>query len=147
MFFASNIKDGNEETVEGNNKEVVEKVELGPPTPVYVFEKKDHFKEEDGWVKRKITAYNVGDPSQTDDTPCIGASNEDLCKLIDEGINVCAANFVELGTELEIGGLGTCYVLDRMNKRYTEEVDIAFPRDKKEEALFFGADLYVRVNR
>jgi 3D (Asp-Asp-Asp) domain-containing protein len=84
------------------------------------------------WSEYKtVTAYNVGDTSQTDDTPCIGASNVDLCKLVKLGIPICAANFVPLGSKLKIEGYGECYVLDRMNKKYNQRVDIAFPKGDK----------------
>lgn len=69
-----------------------------------------------------VTAYNSV-PWQTDDTPCIGAEGTDICKIYESGENVCAANFVALGTELHVEGLGTCIVRDRMNKRYHKRVD------------------------
>ena len=80
---------------------------------------------------RFVTAYNVGDSSQTDNSPCVGASNLDLCKLVKYGVPVCAANFVPLGSKLKIEGYGECYVLDRMNKKYSDRVDIAFPKGDK----------------
>jgi len=87
-----------------------------------------------------VTMYNVGDPAQTDDTPCIGASNLDLCELIKKGVKVCATNDFPLGTELTIQGMGTCYVLDRMNPRFTGKhyLDYALPPGLKEDALRFG---------
>ena len=69
-----------------------------------------------------VTAYNSV-PAQTDDTPCIGAQGTDICKIYEAGENICAANFVALGTKLEVEGLGTCIVRDRMNARYTHRVD------------------------
>lgn len=69
-----------------------------------------------------VTAYNSV-PAQTDDTPCIGAQGTDICKIYEAGENVCAANFVPLGTKIEVEGLGTCVVRDRMNARYYERVD------------------------
>jgi 3D (Asp-Asp-Asp) domain-containing protein len=69
-----------------------------------------------------VTAYNSV-PWQTDDTPCIGAQNTDICEIYARGENVCAANFVPLGTILEVEGLGTCVVRDRMNARYHYRVD------------------------
>jgi len=85
-----------------------------------------------------VTAYNVGVVAQTDNTPCIGASGDDLCQLVDQNINVCAANFVPLGTYLEIEGLGKCQVLDRMNIRYAYRVDIAMGPDEIAQAKEFG---------
>jgi len=89
-----------------------------------------------------VSMYNVGDPSQTDDSPCIGASNKDLCKLIKRGINVCASNYFSIGTKLNFNGLGVCVVEDRMNSRYsggnTIYVDWALPKEFKNEAMKWG---------
>lgn len=71
---------------------------------------------------RRVSAYNSV-PEQTDETPCIGASGDDLCVLYAQGINICASNAFPLGTELQVEGLGECIVLDRMNRRYPESVD------------------------
>ncbi len=87
---------------------------------------------------RYITAYNVGVIAQTDNTPCIGASGDNLCQLVEQNINVCAANFVPLGTYLEIEGVGRCKVLDRMNARYISRVDIAMGPDEIVKAERFG---------
>ena len=87
---------------------------------------------------RKITMYNAGDPLQCDNTPCISASGDNICNLLAKGKNICAANFVPLGTMLEIEGLGTCEVLDRMNSRYPENVDWAMEAHQKQEAINFG---------
>ncbi|MDA0208078.1 MAG: 3D domain-containing protein [bacterium] len=69
-----------------------------------------------------VSAYNSV-PWQTDDTPCIGAEGTNICEIYARGEGVCAANFVPLGTILEIDGLGTCTVRDRMNARYNVRVD------------------------
>ncbi len=69
-----------------------------------------------------VTAYNSV-PGQTDATPCIGAQGTDICALLEAGLDTCAANFVPLGTMLEVEGLGTCEVRDRMNARYHYRVD------------------------
>lgn len=74
------------------------------------------------FMKVAVTAYNSV-PGQTDATPCIGAQGTDICQLLAEGSNTCAANFVALGTVLEVDGLGTCVVRDRMNARYHYRVD------------------------
>lgn len=87
---------------------------------------------------RYVTAYNVGVVAQTDNTPCIGASGDNLCELVERGQNVCAANFVQLGTYLEIEGIGKCLVLDRMNPRYSSRVDIAMGPDEINQAKEFG---------
>ncbi len=72
--------------------------------------------------KMTVTAYNSV-PWQTDDTPCIGAQGTDICAIYASGENVCAANFVPLGTILHVEGLGDCTVRDRMNARYHYRVD------------------------
>lgn len=69
-----------------------------------------------------VTAYNSV-PWQTDATPCIGAQGTDICEIYELGENVCAANFVPLGTVLVVDGLGECTVRDRMNSRYYYRVD------------------------
>lgn len=97
-------------------------------------------------IVREVTAYNVGIQEQTSDDPCIGAAGQDLCRLVRRGVNVCAANFVELGTVLRIEGYGECVVLDRMNSRFPHRVDIAMAEDEVEEALEFGvSDRVVEV--
>lgn len=75
-----------------------------------------------GGVVRSVSAYNSV-PEQTDSTPCIGASGDNLCELYALGQNICASNAFPLGTQITVDGLGTCIVLDRMNRRYTETVD------------------------
>jgi 3D (Asp-Asp-Asp) domain-containing protein len=87
---------------------------------------------------RVVTAYNAGDPNQTDDTPCIDASNTNICKALEQGELRCAANFVPLGTFLHIDKIGVCKVTDRTNKRYRNRVDLAFMKDQYKEAINFG---------
>jgi 3D (Asp-Asp-Asp) domain-containing protein len=89
-------------------------------------------------IAREVTAYNVGVREQTSDTPCIGASGRNLCKLVEQEVKVCAANFVPLGTILRIEEYGMCVVLDRMHKRFSHRVDIAMKEDEIEEARQFG---------
>lgn len=74
------------------------------------------------YMKVAVTAYNSV-PWQTDATPCIGARGADICAYLKAGSNTCAANFVPIGTVLEVEGLGTCVVRDRMNRRYWYRVD------------------------
>jgi len=95
-------------------------------------------------VIREVSAYNAGDPYQTDDTPCISASGDNICQLLAQGQLICAANFVPLGTKLYIDNYGECTVLDRLNSRYTNRVDVAMQAHEKERALNFGLQkLYV----
>ena len=99
-----------------------------------------------GGTIRYVTAYNVGDPNQCDDTPCIAANNKDICEAVNRGELHCAANFVPLGTLLHIDKVGTCIVSDRMNRRYRNRVDIAMPLTEVKKALRFGKQkLYVEV--
>ena len=87
---------------------------------------------------RIVTAYNVGDPNQCDDTPCISANNENICDALDAGEMRCAANFVPLGTRLYVANVGICLVTDRTNRRYRHRVDIAMKKHEKQKALRFG---------
>ena len=87
---------------------------------------------------REVTAYNVGVKRQADDTPCIGSTGEDLCRLVARGLKVCAANFVAPETVLNIEGYGECVVLDRMHRRFSHRVDIAMREDEIDKALEFG---------
>ena len=87
---------------------------------------------------RIVTAYNVGDPNQTDDTPCIDAKNSNICEALDQGELRCAANFVKLGTKIHIDQVGTCLVTDRTNRRYKNRVDVAMKKHEKKKALKFG---------
>jgi 3D (Asp-Asp-Asp) domain-containing protein len=94
----------------------------------------------------RVTAYTVGDPAQTDASPCIGAGNENLCRALAKGEKVCAANFVPLNTYLHIRGHGIYRVADRMHGRFENSVDIAMAAHQKHKAVKFGAqDLPVRV--
>ena len=71
-----------------------------------------------------MTAYNSLE-GQTDSTPCITANGFDLCKHgIEDSI---AANFLRFGTKVripELFGDRVFVVRDRMNKRYTQRIDI-----------------------
>ena len=87
---------------------------------------------------RVVTAYNVGDPRQTDDTPCISANGENICRALAQGEMRCAANFVPLGSHLYVDKIGVCLVTDRMNRRYRNRVDIAMRKDEYRKARRFG---------
>ena len=87
---------------------------------------------------RVVTAYNAGDPGQTDDTPCISASGENICKALATGKKRCAANFVPLGSRLHVDKIGVCLVTDRTNRRYRNRVDIAMQKNEYDKALRFG---------
>ena len=89
-------------------------------------------------IVRKVTAYNVGDPKQTHSRPCIGASGDNLCDLVKRGVNVCAANFVPLGSKLYVEKFGQCVVLDKMNARFGNRVDLAMKKSEYGRAKKFG---------
>lgn len=93
---------------------------------------------ESGGIIREVTMYNVGDPNQTDDSPCISANGENICNAVALGYKRCAANFVPLGTDLYIDNYGECKVTDRMNSRYKNRVDIAVSADEYQRAINFG---------
>lgn len=98
---------------------------------------------------REITAYNAGDPAQTDDNPCVGAYGDNICNLLEQGKNVFASNAYQKGTKLQIiapnGWEMQGVVLDRMNSRYTNRIDIAMAKNEKERAVKFGVqNLIVR---
>ena len=95
---------------------------------------------------RIVTAYNAGDPKQTDNTPCISANGENLCKALAKGEKRCAANFVPLGSSLYVDKFGVCVVTDRTNKRYRNRVDIAMQKDEYRKARRFGRQkLHVKI--
>lgn len=86
---------------------------------------------------RTVTAY-TSHVAQTDATPCIGATGGNICHLYhDDGMRICAANFVPFGTELHVGGYGECVVMDRMHSRHGQRVDIYMGYDY-EAAMKWG---------
>lgn len=86
---------------------------------------------------RIVTAYNVGDPAQTDDSPCIGATGQDLCAALEQGIKVVATNELPLYSKVSING-EVYTVLDRTNSRYHYRYDIAFPLQQMQESRAWG---------
>ena len=95
---------------------------------------------------REISAYNSGDSSQTDDSPCIGAWGDNICELLEQGVIVYAANFVPYKTILNVDKIGQGIVLDRLNSRYKNRVDVAMRLDEKQRAINFGVQrLSVKV--
>lgn len=84
---------------------------------------------------RILTAYNSL-PEQTDDTPCITANGFDVCEHWTE--DTIAANFLKFGTKVripELFGDRIFIVRDRMNKRYSDRVDI-WMKDKTDARVF-----------
>lgn len=102
--------------------------------------------DEQGRTFREVTAYNVGDPDQTDGSPCLTADGTNACNELARGVKICAANFVPIGTKLIVKGIGTCTVKDRMNSRFENRIDIAMQAHEKERARKFGLrNLEVRI--
>lgn len=93
---------------------------------------------EEGGTIREITAYNAGDPTQTDSSPCISANGENICLALEKGYKRCAANFVPFGTILRIQNYGDCLVVDRLNSKFRNRVDIAMAVGEKKKAIAFG---------
>ena len=116
-----------------------------PMMSPFLYSKNQYYKVTSETI-RVVTAYNVGDPSQTDDTPCISANGENICRALANGEMRCAANFVPLGSRLYVDKIGVCLVTDRMNKRYRNRVDIAMQKDEYRKALRFGQQkLHVKI--
>lgn len=85
-----------------------------------------------------ITAYNAGDENQCDNDPCISASGDNICKLLDMGVNVCAFNDVPFYTIIKVDSLGECVVLDRISSKYSDRLDWAMKKDEITKANNFG---------
>ena len=105
-------------------------------SPVLIHKNQKYFVKSE--TIRIVTAYNAGDSSQTDDTPCISANGENLCAALAKGQKRCAANFVPLGSSLYVDKIGVCLVTDRTNKRYRNRVDIAMQKSEYHKARRFG---------
>ena len=84
---------------------------------------------------RTITAYTLGRVEENDDSPCIGAYNNDLCELAKKGVQVCATREFPKGTLLRIGDI-ECIVLDKTSKKYANRVDVAMLN--YDQAMEFG---------
>lgn len=112
--------------------EVIPSTIDAPSLPVSVLE--DHFRGAPKMVvapigtTRTVTAYSSR-PEETDDTPCVSADGSDICRRHELGETLCAANFVPLGTILAVEEVGTCVVSDRMNRKYSDRVDLYFGKD------------------
>jgi 3D (Asp-Asp-Asp) domain-containing protein len=87
--------------------------------------------------KAIATAYNL-EAAQTDNSPCIGAGNHNLCAILEENPSKCivATRLYPLHRKLLIEGFGECEVLDRTAKKYGSRIDILF--ETREEAKEFG---------
>jgi len=90
----------------------------------------------DAGTYRETSAY-TSEVAQTDSSPCISATGDDICKLYQEGTKIVASNAFPLGTKVYVEGYGEAVVLDRMNSRYSENVDVYFGKDTQ-RALQWG---------
>lgn len=72
-----------------------------------------------GKVKTMTVSAYTSEVGQTDASPEVGATGENIYKLLQKGIRTCASNDYKFGTKLIIPGIGECVVKDRMNRRYT----------------------------
>lgn len=95
-------------------------------------------RKEPTYLTAELTMYNAGVPAQTDASPCISASGDNICSLIAKGTNVCASNFLPLGVRIRVKDLGECVILDRMATRYSTRIDWALPADKVKDAVKWG---------
>jgi len=80
-------------------------------------------------TEKIITAYN-SEIGQTDDSPCITANGFNVCEHGQE--DTIAANFLQFGTKVripELFGERVFIVRDRMNKRFSNRVDVWMIRD------------------
>lgn len=86
--------------------------------------------EEEAWKVAEFSAYTASS-DETDASPLIMASG----KMVYVGAIACPRT-VELGSRVEVRGVGSFVCEDRMNARYTEHFDIF--KLTKEEAYKFG---------
>lgn len=85
-----------------------------------------------------VTAYSSR-VQETDSTPEIGATGQNIYKLYLKHDNTCASNDYSFGMILVIPGLGTCTIRDRMNQRYNGKGHIDFYMGyNTKQALQFG---------
>lgn len=75
-------------------------------------------------IKARVTGYNTVE-AQTDQTPCISATGDDICGRND--VVACPRN-LKLGTKVEIDGK-TYFCLDRTAKKFDGRFDISCDKD------------------
>jgi 3D (Asp-Asp-Asp) domain-containing protein len=72
----------------------------------------------------EISAYNTV-PEQTDSSPCIAASGDNICGRND--VVACSRQY-KLGTKFVINGK-TYTCLDRLASKYDHRIDVSFDKD------------------
>lgn len=85
-------------------------------------------------IMRTITAYTLS-PQENDDTPTIGAWNDNLAELQKQGVQVCASRLYPRGTKLKVGNI-QCEVYDKISEKYKERIDVLV--DNSQTAREFG---------
>lgn len=94
-----------------------------------------------------VSAYNAGDPAQCNGDPCISATGDNICLLLEQGINVCALNDIPFYTILEVEEMGECVVLDRTSTKFSGRVDWAMKKDEYDRAVKFGVkNLIIKIS-
>lgn len=73
----------------------------------------------------ETSAYTYRE-EETDNSPCISASGDNVCELDARGDRSCAANWLPFGTRINVEGFGICTVRDRMHRRFTSRLDLGF---------------------
>lgn len=139
LFQALKIPAGRYKALDEQNAPSTKDPKSSPLTsqsPVARYETRDQ-------TIREVSAYNTGDVNQGSGDPCISADGENICLALENGYSRCAANFVPFGTELLIENFDRswrfqCVVVDRMNKRYYNRVDIAMKKEERSRAIKFG---------
>ena len=84
--------------------------------------------------QRVVTAYSMS-RDECDETPTIGAWNDDLAVLQARGIQVCATRLYPRGTKLRIGEI-ECVVFDRTSEAYADRIDLL--KSDKQSAYEWG---------
>lgn len=106
-------------------------------------------KEADIVTNFYISAYNSL-PGQTDDTPCITASGLDVCERNMEDIVATNYRYLPFGSIIkipELFGNKEFIVHDRMNKRYTNTLDIWMKDYKTAKAFgrkYVEVEIYIK---
>jgi len=129
-----------------NNLSIVETAQAASPV--------ETTESNEAGIVRKVTAYNLMS-GQTDDSPCVGAANQNLCYLMRvKKMNVCAAPLsYAFGTIVKIPGYtgsqkngdDTCVVLDRMADKHPEGIDICMDQDLTRAKNFGGQPINITI--
>lgn len=86
--------------------------------------------------KTTFSAYTLS-VEETDQSPCVGAGNNNLCELRKE-MRICASRDLPLDTLIYIQEIGECVIKDRMNIRFKGSNRIDILMESRDEAKKFG---------